>query len=101
MLVAVLFIVGATLILLFPILPVRGPYDLQVGDVAPEDIRAPREISYVSQIETQRAREDAIRAVPDVYTPADPRLGRQQVRLARQIMDSFRMCGLIHLPTRT
>ena len=40
----VLFVVGTTLILLFPILPLRSPYDLQVGDVAPEDIHAPRQM---------------------------------------------------------
>lgn len=86
-LIGVVFVVGVTLILLFPILPARSPYDLQIGDIAPEDIRAPREITYISEIETQRARTDARSAVPDVYDPADPRIGRQQVRLARQVMD--------------
>jgi len=86
-LISLLFVTGATAILLFPILPIRSPYNLQAGDVAPEDIRAPRQITYVSLIETQEAREAARAAVADVYDPADPRVGRQQVRRARQIMD--------------
>src|SRR5574341_1339842 len=83
--VAALFAISATAILLFPVLP-RNPYDLQVGDIAPEDIRAPREITYVSQLETQAARDEARAAVEDIYDPPDARVGRQQVRKARQIM---------------
>jgi cyclic-di-AMP phosphodiesterase PgpH len=86
-LIGVLFVVGITLILLFPILPARSPYDLQVGEVALEDIRAPRQVTYTSTIETEAARTAARDAVPDIYDPADARIGRQQVRRARQIMD--------------
>jgi len=86
-LIGVLYVVGVTLILLFPILPLRTPFDLEVGAIAPEDIRTPRQISYVSTIETEAARQAARSSVSDVYDPADPRAGRQQVRLARQIMD--------------
>ncbi len=86
-LLAVLFLGGTMAILLFPILPGRAPYDLKVGDVAPEDISAPREISYVSQLETSAAQQAAAAQVADIYDTPDPRVGRQQVRKARQIMD--------------
>lgn len=86
LLIAVLFVAIGTLFLLLPILDQRQPYNLAVGDIAPEDIRAPREVTYVSEIETETAREAAAASVGDVYDPPDPRIGRQQVRKARQIM---------------
>ena len=86
-LISLLFVAGTTAILLFPILPSRRLYNLKLGDIVPEDIRATTQVSYVSQIETEAAREAAAASVGDVYDPPDPRIGRQQVRKARQIMD--------------
>ncbi len=90
LLVGALFVVGTSLILLLPTLSGRQPYNLRVGDIAPEDIHAPREISYVSQIETQAARDAAAVRVADIYDPPDARITRQQVLRARQIMDFIR-----------
>lgn len=87
LLLALLLTAGIAVILLFPILPVRTPFDLKLGDVAPEDILAPREISYTSQIETEAARAAAAASVDDIFDAPDPRIVRQQVRRARQIMD--------------
>lgn len=42
---------------------------LKVGEVSPGDIRAPRRISYESNVRTQRAREAAASRVEAVYTP--------------------------------
>ncbi|HET6381029.1 MAG TPA: HDIG domain-containing protein [candidate division Zixibacteria bacterium] len=50
-----------------------GQVNLQVGDVAPEDIRAPFAKSFVSESETEERREEAAAAVPDVYVPIAPR----------------------------
>ncbi len=86
-LIALFFVIVATLLLLFPLFPAGRFYDLSEGDIAPEDITSPREVTYVSQIETQSAREAAAASVNDIYDPPDPRIGRQQVRRARQIMD--------------
>ncbi len=88
--IAVLFMIGITLALLFPGLPSRHPYNVKVGDIAPEDIRAPRAITYVSQIETQAARQAAASGVTDVYDPPDSRIGRQQVRKTHQIIEFVR-----------
>jgi putative nucleotidyltransferase with HDIG domain len=90
LLIGALFVVGSSLILLLPTLSARQPYNLQVGDIAPEDIHAPREINYVSQIETQSARDAAAARVADIYDPPDARITRQQVLRARQIMDFIR-----------
>jgi putative nucleotidyltransferase with HDIG domain len=82
-----LFWAGTVLILLLPTFLASQPYRLQVGDIAPEDIRAPRDITYISQSETQAARDAARASISDVYDSPDPRVGRQQVRKARQIKD--------------
>lgn len=84
---SLLFVAGTTLLLLLPNFIANRPYQLQVGDIAPEDIRAPREITYISQIDTEAAREAARTSIGDIYDAPDPRIGRQQVRKARQIKD--------------
>ncbi len=81
------FTVAIGLILLLPAMTSRSRFNLTVGAVAGEDIRATRQISYISNIETQAAREEARASVEDIYDPPDPRTGRQQVRRARQLMD--------------
>jgi putative nucleotidyltransferase with HDIG domain len=52
---------------------------LAVGDVASQDLQAPREINYVSTVLTNAARDDAERAVAPVYVPPDPAIARTQV----------------------
>lgn len=86
-LIGAVFVLGTTLLLLFPELNQVAIYDLREGDIAPEDIRAPHDIAFVSVIETEARREQAAASVQDVYDPPDPRIGREQVRLAGQIMD--------------
>ena len=51
---------------------------LSVGDVAPQDLRAPRNIQYASEILTEAARADAERAVAPVYNPPDTAIARTQ-----------------------
>lgn len=82
----VLFVAACTLILMFPVLPANR-VSLQAGQVAPEDITAPRPIIYISDIETGIAREAAAASVQDVYDPPDARVARQQVLRARQILE--------------
>ncbi len=68
-------------------LPFSGQVTLDVGDVASRDVVAPRQITYVSDIQTQQRREMAANAVPDVYDPAQARVGREQLTLAGQIIE--------------
>jgi putative nucleotidyltransferase with HDIG domain len=69
-------IVGALLalalfvILAAPIMP--GQLSLKVGDVAVDDIRAPRSVSFVSVSQTAAARTAAAAAVPSEYAPIAP-----------------------------
>ena len=76
-------------IIAFPILPV-GRMDVQVGDVAPRDVRSPRRVSYISNILTEREQDRAEASNPPVYTPPDSRIVRQQIAYARRVMDAIR-----------
>ncbi|HET7029754.1 MAG TPA: HDIG domain-containing protein, partial [Candidatus Limnocylindrales bacterium] len=62
---ALVLVVTLTAIFALDLLPSR--LQIAVNDVAASDIVAPRTQSYVSQIQTEAAREDASKAVPPVY----------------------------------
>ncbi len=74
-----------SLVLVYQFLPSR--IHLQVGDVSPQNIRAPQKITYVSEIRTAREREAAIVSVGPIYTLPDRLLAQQQVNRARAITD--------------
>jgi putative nucleotidyltransferase with HDIG domain len=67
--------------------PFGSRLQLQVGEVAPHDVVAPRQITYESQVFTERARERAAQGVPDQYDNPDGRVRRQQVEQARKILE--------------
>lgn len=83
------FVLASTLIVsLDSILPADADLAaLVVGDVAPQDIHAPVSLTYESEVLTERAREAARAGVAPVYSPPDPAVARQQIQLARQILD--------------
>ncbi len=80
------FIAGLTFIQLLPSLNARQNRDLELDDIITEDIVASRQISYISQILTERAEAQALEQVEDIYDNPDARIGRQQVRRAGQII---------------
>lgn len=57
--------------------------DLRTGIVAPQDIQAPFGVTYTSEILTERQRAAAAAAVPQVYSPPDTRIARQQADAMR------------------
>ncbi len=59
---------------------------LTVGQVASQDILAPRAISYESEVLTNQERDLAERAVSAVYTPLDTAVARQQVNHLRDTL---------------
>jgi len=81
-----LFVLVVSGILVFQFLPMDRVI-LDEGDVSDSDIRAPHEITYVSQILTEEARARAEAVVKDIYDPPDARVARQQVTKVRQILD--------------
>jgi putative nucleotidyltransferase with HDIG domain len=84
-LVGLAFIVALTVLVIVPLLP-TGQVTYEVGDVAQSDIRAPRRLEYVSQIETEQERDLAAAAVQDVYDPPETRVARQQITRAQEIL---------------
>jgi putative nucleotidyltransferase with HDIG domain len=83
------FTLGTAAILALPLLT-AGQIDLTAGEVAREDIRAPRSLTYESNVLTNQARDEAEQNVPTQYDPLDPRVARQQIARARQVIDFVR-----------
>ncbi len=65
-------------------------YDLSAGDVASQNIEAPRDLTYISDILTRQAQDDAARRVASRYTPPDPTVARQQYTRARDVLAFLR-----------
>jgi len=80
-------ILALSFILIFEFLPSR--LTLEVGDVSPRDIRSPSRITYVSDVETEAARQRAERSVSDIYDydPTDTTIARGQIEHARRVFD--------------
>lgn len=68
---------------LYPIALRPSNFQLNVGDVAPQDIQAPRSLTYVSEVLTRDARENAANQVAPVYLSADPAITRRQIENMR------------------
>jgi len=82
----VLLALGITGVLVFRV-PVSSGLSLEVGDISPRDIVAPRGITYMSEVLTERARQAAEAEVGVVYDPPNSSVARQQVSLAHQVLD--------------
>jgi putative nucleotidyltransferase with HDIG domain len=80
-------LVGSILALSISNLPQQSGILLKVDDAATQDILAPYAHSYVSEVLTEQAREEAVAAVPDVYDPPDGRVARQQVESLRVVLE--------------
>ena len=71
-LVAVMVLVGVVLFAILAVDLVGAGVSLEVGDVAPEDIVAPRSVTFVSASETEAARAAAAAGVAPVYVEIGP-----------------------------
>ncbi len=69
--------------LLLPTIITSSEGSYRVGDVANQDIVAPRSITYVSEVRTEQQREIAARSVAPIYTPPDPSIARRQLERLR------------------
>jgi cyclic-di-AMP phosphodiesterase PgpH len=77
-------ILGMTMILSID-LPGSTQVEITVDQPAPNDIFSPRSLTYTSELLTRQAREQASRAVAEVYTPLDLGIGRSQLANARDM----------------
>ena len=62
-------------------------FDLTIGNIPRSNILAPQDLTYTSDILTNRAREAARDAVVPIYDPPDLTISNVQTALARQILD--------------
>jgi putative nucleotidyltransferase with HDIG domain len=69
-----------------PLLP-TGQLVLEVGDVAPQDIHAPRPLTYDSDIRQAEEQDLAVSKVEPIYTDPDPALAREQLDRTREVLD--------------
>jgi len=88
--VIVLLLITSGLAILALLLQYLTPFSsptLQVGQVASQDILAPQDISYESEVLTEKERADAERSVPFIYTSPDTSVARQQLEHLRAALN--------------
>ena len=79
---------GFTLLaLLAPILSLTSSQQVKAGSVSTQDYSAPEAKTFVSDVLTQRKRDETVSRVLSVYTPADPGIARQQRERLRATLD--------------
>lgn len=77
--------------LLYPVAIRPSTFPLKVGEVAAQDIVAPRSYTYTSQVLTDQARLDAENGIHRTYLPADPGIARHQIEELRVTLDFISM----------
>ena len=86
LLIAVMFIIGGVLILIYQ--SAAPEYiKLGLGNVTPNDVLAPQQFSYVSEIQTDAARERARNSIPTIDSRPDTGVARKQNERLRRIFD--------------
>lgn len=78
-LILLLGVAGTVAALSLPINTPGQSFGLELGDVAQQDILAPYDLSYVSDILTDQARLAAAEGVSQVYDPPDNQVAREQL----------------------
>lgn len=82
------------IILWLPIISRPLIYTLSPGDVAPQDIEAPYSLSYISEVLTEQARQEAEQKTPPVFLPSDASITRRQIekmRVTFQYINAIRL----------
>ncbi len=77
--ISILTFIGVAL----PLYLDSSSYSLVVGDVSPRSIEAPYAHSYLSEISTAKAQDNARQSIQPIYLPADPLISRTQVEKLR------------------
>ena len=73
-------------LLTFPLSLRSTSVTVDVGDVAPRDLLAPRDVEYVSTVRTEESRLAAEDAVQPLFAPPDPAIARQQIERLRTVL---------------
>jgi len=94
LLLAAFVLSGSVIIASDVLFPSGAKVALEVGDVSPHDILAPRSLKYESEVLSQAKRDAEIAAVRPIYDPPDPSVKSEQLQRARQILEGRPGIGL-------
>ncbi|HEY60752.1 MAG TPA: HDIG domain-containing protein [Anaerolineae bacterium] len=83
----ILFTLLTLCALTLPISLRPAPYSLNIGDVAFQDVHAPRTFTYSSKILTEKARDEAEISIAPVYLPADTSISKEQIEKLSNILN--------------
>ncbi len=84
-----LFVLIATLLVVYDsvFLGFNNLSTLQIGDLSPQDIRAPISVSpFISKVLTEQRQQEIRQSVPEIYFPPNPAVSRQQSDMVSQIL---------------
>jgi len=84
--VLLLVSIAALVILLTPLSIRPSVFPIIQGEVSPQDIQAPHELTFVSKILTEQAQATASNLVVPIYLPADPGITRSQIEKLRSAL---------------
>ena len=93
-----LLVAGVIALILAAILNIEiapGQVDLEPGQVADQDIRAPRAMTFVSESQTEEQREAAAAAVPPQYVEIAPRTDIRERQLRAYDRDVRRVADIL------
>lgn len=62
---------------------------LRAGQVAPQDLQAPSNVEYISDVRTNQARDAAERSVSPVYTAPEQSIARRQISRLRSAFETL------------
>jgi len=86
-LLAAFVLFGALIFSADSLLPSRSQVVLVAGEVAQQNVIAPRSLQYESEVLSQAKREAAIANTRPVFDPPDASVASEQLQLARNILD--------------
>lgn len=92
-LVGIFAVILSLFALVMPFVTSLADSELRIGEVSAQDILAPYAYTFESQILTEQKREEIVRQVPPVYSPADPGVARarlERLRAALAFISSIR-----------
>jgi putative nucleotidyltransferase with HDIG domain len=80
---------AAYAVLVLPLSLRPSSLPLSAGQVSPQDLQAPVNVEYISDVRTSQARDAAERAVSPVFTAPDQSIARRQLARLRTTLESI------------